>query len=153
MADIEADVWADGERDLLQEIAALTGAPCVVLPLPLLAPARARVCVEAAWVLSGAATDAQPAGAADDVSRRTRLLENEIRVLKDENQRLSLEQQGNKEKLKDNLEKIKLNKQLPYLVGNVVEVLDQVPEVRVAGASARPLWPTWLLFAPTLSVT
>jgi 26S proteasome regulatory subunit T5 len=53
-------------------------------------------------------------------------------VLKDENQRLSLEQQGNKEKLKDNLEKIKLNKQLPYLVGNVVEVLDQVPEVRVA---------------------
>ena len=44
MADIEADVWADGERDLLQEIAALTGAPCVVLPLPLPAPARARVC-------------------------------------------------------------------------------------------------------------
>ena len=31
------------------------------------------------------------------------------------------QQQGNKEKLKDNLEKIKLNKQLPYLVGNVVE--------------------------------
>lgn len=51
-------------------------------------------------------------------------------MLKDENQRLSLEQQGNKEKLKDNLEKIKLNKQLPYLVGNVVEILDQVPEVR-----------------------
>ena len=58
-------------------------------------------------------------------------------MLKDENQRLSLEQQGNKEKLKDNLEKIKLNKQLPYLVGNVVEILDQVPEVRraVFGAS------------------
>ena len=29
-------------------------------------------------------------------------------------------------------EKIKLNKQLPYLVGNVVEILDQVPEVRDA---------------------
>ena len=62
--------------------------------------------------------------------RRTRLLENEIRVLKDESTRLGLEQQGNKEKVKDNLDKIKLNRQLPYLVGNVVEVLDQVPEVR-----------------------
>lgn len=62
------------------------------------------------------------------------MLENEIRVLKDENQRLSLEQQGNKEKVKDNADKIKLNKQLPYLVGNVVEILDQVPEVRVRDA-------------------
>ena len=65
------------------------------------------------------------------------MLENEIRVLKDENQRLSLEQTGNKEKVKDNAEKIKLNKQLPYLVGNVVEVLNQVAEVRAARGSAR----------------
>ena len=72
--------------------------------------------------------------AADDIVRRTRLLENEIRVLKDESTRLGLEQQGNKEKVKDNLDKIKLNRQLPYLVGNVVEVLDQVPEVRARGA-------------------
>jgi ATP-dependent 26S proteasome regulatory subunit len=64
------------------------------------------------------------------VVRRTRLLDNEIRVLKDESTRLGLEQQGNKEKVKDNLDKIKLNRQLPYLVGNVVEVLDQVPEAR-----------------------
>lgn len=28
-----------------------------------------------------------------------------------------------KEKIKENQEKIKLNKQLPYLVGNIVEVL------------------------------
>jgi hypothetical protein len=62
MADIEADVWADGERDLLQEIAALTGAPCVVLPAPL-AGTCACVSVEADWVLSGApTTDAQPVG-------------------------------------------------------------------------------------------
>ena len=70
--------------------------------------------------------------------RRTRLLENEIRVLKDESTRLGLEQQGNKEKVKDNLDKIKLNRQLPYLVGNVVEVLDQVPEVRGPARS----WPS-----------
>ena len=29
---------------------------------------------------------------------------------------------GLKEKIKENQEKIKLNKQLPYLVGNIVEV-------------------------------
>eukprot|EP00850_Spirogloea_muscicola_P010030 SM000058S18460 [mRNA] locus=s58:34423:37977:+ [translate_table: standard] len=62
---------------------------------------------------------------ADDVVRRTRLLENEIR---DESQRLALEQDAIKEKTKENLEKVKLNKQLPYLVGNVVEILDVSPE-------------------------
>jgi ATP-dependent 26S proteasome regulatory subunit len=78
------------------------------------------------------------AGAADDIVRRTRLLENEIRVLKDESTRLNLEQEGNKEKVKDNLDKIKLNRQLPYLVGNIVEVLDQVPEARSARRARAP---------------
>ena len=41
--------------------------------------------------------------AADDIARRTRLLDNEIRVMKDENQRLNLEHAGTKEKVKDNL--------------------------------------------------
>ena len=40
----------------------------------------------------------------------------------DESQRLHLENESMKEKIKENLEKVKLNKQLPYLVGNVVEV-------------------------------
>lgn len=66
--------------------------------------------------------------AADDLRRRSRLLDNEIRVLKDESTRLSLEQTGLKEKVKENKEKIKLSNQLPYLVGNVVEVLDVVPD-------------------------
>ena len=65
---------------------------------------------------------------ADDILRRNRLLENEIRVLKDESQRLTLDQQTMKEKVKENKEKIKLNNQLPYLVGNVVEILDIKPE-------------------------
>lgn len=34
--------------------------------------------------------------------RRARLLDNEIRVLKDENTRINLEIQGTKEKIKDN---------------------------------------------------
>lgn len=33
-----------------------------------------------------------------------------------------------KERLQDNLEKIKLNKQLPYLVSNIVEILEVDPE-------------------------
>ncbi|GBG62167.1 hypothetical protein CBR_g29366 [Chara braunii] len=61
--------------------------------------------------------------APDDIVRRTRLLDNEIRVLKEESQRLQLELEGTKEKIKENQEKIKLNKQLPYLVGNVVETI------------------------------
>lgn len=65
---------------------------------------------------------------ADDILRRNRLLENEIRVLKDESQRLTLDQQTMKEKVKENKEKIKLNNQLPYLVGNVVEILEIKPE-------------------------
>ena len=49
-------------------------------------------------------------------------------MLQDESTRLSLEQNGLAEKVKENKEKIKLSNQLPYLVGNVVEVLDVVPE-------------------------
>lgn len=43
--------------------------------------------------------------------------------MKSEIIRLQHEQAAMKERIKDNKEKIKMNKQLPYLVGNVVEVL------------------------------
>ncbi len=43
--------------------------------------------------------------------------------VQDETHRLSLEHETTREKIKENQEKIKLNKQLPYLVGNIVEVL------------------------------
>ncbi|WVY95726.1 hypothetical protein V8G54_027877 [Vigna mungo] len=58
----------------------------------------------------------------DDVVRASRLLDNEIRILKEELQRTNLELESYKDKIKENQEKIKLNKQLPYLVGNIVEV-------------------------------
>nr|XP_023882830.1 26S proteasome regulatory subunit 6A homolog [Quercus suber] len=58
----------------------------------------------------------------DDVVRASRLLDTEIRILKDELQRTNLDLDSYKEKIKENQEKIKLNKQLPYLVGNIVEV-------------------------------
>eukprot|EP01118_Nematostelium_gracile_P008881 TRINITY_DN2968_c0_g1_i2.p1 TRINITY_DN2968_c0_g1~~TRINITY_DN2968_c0_g1_i2.p1 ORF type:complete len:428 (+),score=154.13 TRINITY_DN2968_c0_g1_i2:44-1327(+) len=63
----------------------------------------------------------------EDIANRTKLIDNEIKVLKNEATRLTLEQNGMKEKIKENAEKIKLNKQLPYLVGNVVELLDLDP--------------------------
>jgi ATP-dependent 26S proteasome regulatory subunit len=65
---------------------------------------------------------------AEAINQRGRLLDNEIRVLKDEATRLNLEQNSMKEKIKENKEKIKLNNQLPYLVGNIVEVLDIKPD-------------------------
>uniref|UniRef100_J3LI36 AAA+ ATPase domain-containing protein n=2 Tax=Oryza brachyantha TaxID=4533 RepID=J3LI36_ORYBR len=64
----------------------------------------------------------------EDIVRASRLLDNEIRVLKDELQRTNLELESYKEKIKENQEKIKLNKQLPYLVGNIVEILEMNPE-------------------------
>ncbi|KAF5195346.1 26S proteasome regulatory subunit 6A-like protein [Thalictrum thalictroides] len=57
----------------------------------------------------------------DDIVRASRLLDNEIRILKEEAQRTLLEIDSYKDKIKENQEKIKLNKQLPYLVGNIVE--------------------------------
>ncbi|CAD5180985.1 unnamed protein product [Musa acuminata subsp. malaccensis] len=64
----------------------------------------------------------------EDIIRASRLLDKEIRVLKDELQRLNLELESLKDKIKGNQEKIKINKQLPYLVGNIVEILEMNPE-------------------------
>ncbi|RXI01810.1 hypothetical protein DVH24_015159 [Malus domestica] len=64
----------------------------------------------------------------EDIVRATRLLDNEIRILKEEMSRTNLELDSYKEKIKENQEKIKLNKQLPYLVGNIVEILEMNPE-------------------------
>ncbi|CAN4108812.1 unnamed protein product [Withania somnifera] len=64
----------------------------------------------------------------EDIIRASRLLDNEIRIIKEELQRTNLELDSFKEKIKENQEKIKLNKQLPYLVGNIVEILEMNPE-------------------------
>ena len=56
------------------------------------------------------------------------MLDNEIRVLRDDSNRLTHEKAGLAERIKENHEKIKLNNQLPYLVSNIVEVLDIDPD-------------------------
>ncbi len=60
----------------------------------------------------------------EEVVDRTRLIENEVKVLKSEFQRLQHEQSQMALQVKDNAEKIARNKQLPYLVGNVIEILE-----------------------------
>lgn len=64
----------------------------------------------------------------EDIVSRTRLLDNEVKILKSEIMRISHEHQSQKEKIKENKEKIKLNKTLPYLVSNVIEILDIDPQ-------------------------
>ena len=70
----------------------------------------------------------------EEVQSRTKLLDNEMKLMKNELQRIVHEQQAIKERIKDNQDKIKVNRQLPYLVGNVVEVCGGA----TAGASAGP---------------
>ncbi|VDO99591.1 unnamed protein product [Soboliphyme baturini] len=64
---------------------------------------------------------------ADDIMGRTRLLENEIRIMRSDIQRIQHEMQNLRDRIKDNQERIKVNKTLPYLVSNVIELLDLDP--------------------------
>ncbi|KAJ1910880.1 26S proteasome regulatory subunit 6A, partial [Tieghemiomyces parasiticus] len=64
----------------------------------------------------------------EDIANRTRLVENEIRVMKSEQARLQHEKSAMVEKIRDNQQKISMNRQLPYLVANVVEILDINPD-------------------------
>ena len=89
-----------------------------------------------------AAAEAEPAAAAeqqqedpaeDDETRtmtnselrqRIHLLSSDIRVMKSDVQRITHESRGQRDRIRENQEKVKLNKQLPYLVANVVEILE-----------------------------
>ncbi|XP_014256759.1 26S proteasome regulatory subunit 6A-B isoform X2 [Cimex lectularius] len=64
----------------------------------------------------------------EEIVSRIRLLDNEIKIMKSEVLRVSHELQAQNEKIKENTEKIKVNKTLPYLVSNVIELLDVDPE-------------------------
>ncbi|KAJ3350387.1 26S proteasome regulatory subunit 6A A [Kappamyces sp. JEL0680] len=63
----------------------------------------------------------------EEISNRTKLLENDIKIMKSDQLRIQHEQAAVKAKIKENQEKVKLNKQLPYLVSNVVELLPMDP--------------------------
>ena len=91
---------------------------------------------------------------ADQIRQRQRLLENDCRVMKSEEGRLTHESNSMQEKIKDNKEKIKLNKQLPFLVGNVSEILeleeDQDEDCKVQNCDHTTPMNPWLR-APSIS--
>lgn len=64
----------------------------------------------------------------EEIRQRIRLLDNEIRIMKSDITSIDSDSESQRKRIKENLDKIKLNKQLPYLVGNVVEVLDMEEE-------------------------
>jgi ATP-dependent 26S proteasome regulatory subunit len=59
-----------------------------------------------------------------DIRQRIHLLNNDIRIMKSDVQRITHESRAQRERIRENQEKVKLNKQLPYLVANVVEILE-----------------------------
>mmetsp|Transcript_62077 Transcript_62077/g.173335 ORF Transcript_62077/g.173335 Transcript_62077/m.173335 type:complete len:466 (-) Transcript_62077:78-1475(-) len=59
-----------------------------------------------------------------ELRQRIHLINNDIRVMKSDVQRITHESRGQRDRIRENQEKVKLNKQLPYLVANVVEVLE-----------------------------
>ena len=81
----------------------------------------------------------------EQFNTRTRLVAGDINVQKSELARLTHEEMTMKDKLKENLEKLKLNKQLPYLVANVQELLDQVCCVGWLACTIRiPVTSAWV---------
>lgn len=71
----------------------------------------------------------------DMIRERTMLLDNELRIMRSEIQRINHGLQTLKEKVKENNDRIKMNKQLPYLVSNVVELLDLEEQQEEEGAN------------------
>ena len=59
-----------------------------------------------------------------ELRQRIHLINNDIRVMKSDVQRITHESRSQRDRIKENLEKVKVNKQLPFLVANVVEVLE-----------------------------
>lgn len=76
-----------------------------------------------------------------ELRQRIHLLDNDIRVMRSDIQRIAHESHAQRDRIRENMEKVKVNKQLPYLVGNVVEVLepdaeDGIEEEDEEGAAA-----------------
>ena len=71
-----------------------------------------------------AATEALQGLTNDEIKNRIKMLENNMRQFKHQNNKIKSDMSKVNEELKDNLAKIKQNKQLPWLVSNVVEILD-----------------------------
>lgn len=63
-----------------------------------------------------------------EIEHRVSMIASEVRMMQQQCARLNHELSTQRDQIKDNQQKIKLNQQLPYLVANVVELLDLEPE-------------------------
>lgn len=81
----------------------------------------------------------------DEIVSRTRLMDNEIKIMKSELMRITHELQTQNEKIRENAEKVKANKTLPYLVSNVIELLD-------VGKCTIKLFFHWLNYVTILKI-
>lgn len=73
-----------------------------------------------------------------ELRQRIHLLSNDIRVMKSDVQRITHESRGQRDRIRENQEKVKINKQLPYLVANVVEILE--PDAEDGECSILARW-------------
>ena len=71
----------------------------------------------------------------DELKQQTRALDNEIRIMRSDMNRIRHESTQQTAHIKDNKDKIKLNKQLPYLVANVVEIVEPYADPEEDGAA------------------
>lgn len=70
----------------------------------------------------------------EQLRSRTSMMENNIRIMNQELLGLNHQLEARKHELKDLQSKVKMHKQLPYLVSNVIEILDLEPEPEEDGA-------------------
>ncbi|KAI5173120.1 26S proteasome regulatory subunit T5 [Nematocida sp. LUAm3] len=68
---------------------------------------------------------------------KARLINNEARLLRSHVSAMTYDCETKKEKIQENMQKIELNKQLPFLVGNVVEILNLDSSEPVEGSSVE----------------
>ena len=73
----------------------------------------------------------------DELRMQIRALDNEIRVMKSNINRIKHESNEQRKHIKDNKEKVKLNKVLPYLVANVVEIVEPYIDADEDGGSTE----------------
>jgi 26S proteasome regulatory subunit T5 len=64
----------------------------------------------------------------DAIRQRTNLIDREIHIMKSDIDMINYETRAQRQRVLENIEKVKMNKQLPLLVSNIVEVLDPVDE-------------------------
>lgn len=69
----------------------------------------------------------------EEIKNRIRMIDNNIRQFRLESNKIKQDMARVNEDLKDNLAKIKQNKQLPWLVSNIVEILEMPTEINDDG--------------------